>query len=49
MKRVDGIWYVNACSFIILHGRIEKTSSWIPAGTFERACVMAGGKVCMSI
>jgi len=43
MKRVDGIWYVNACCFTRLQGRIEKSSKWLIAGDFDRACMMMGG------
>jgi hypothetical protein len=43
MKRVNGIWYYNACSFIFTDGKIIKTSNWVPAGTLDRAILMAGG------
>lgn len=43
MKRVNGIWYVNACDIRVDNGRDVKASNWIIAGTFERACVMMGG------
>jgi hypothetical protein len=44
MKRDEsGFWYVNACDVRIDHGRAVKISTWIPAGTFERACIMMLG------
>lgn len=43
MKRINGIWYVNACYIVVHNGRDVKVSCWHIAGTFERACLMMGG------
>lgn len=40
MKRVNGLWYVNACMFNSTNYQFIKTSNWIPAGTFDRAILM---------